>query len=166
MAAVHQDETTNPGSAVAAGVERTLELARTWLAWDGTPRVAEDGDRVYTPNKAIRRYADHLLDHLAEIESLLAGAECEPDGWRASAVTLDSDWARFTEAELNEAEQRLRRLAQTYQHRLASAGAQEWDAPRGSHWTIREIVEHVAGAWYAEQVGDLSGQPAVRGGSG
>jgi hypothetical protein len=36
------------------------------------------------------------------------------------------------------------------------AGPQEWDAPRGSHWTIREIAGHVAGAWYAEQVGDLS----------
>jgi hypothetical protein len=146
----------NPGSVVVDGVQRVLELARTWLAWDGTPRVAEDGDRLYTPNKAIRRHTDHMIDHLAEIEALLAGQETEPDRWHGSTVTLASDWAPFTEAELNEAGQRLRRIAQAYLHRLAVAGPQEWDKLRGSHWTIREIVEHVGGPWYAEQVGDLT----------
>jgi hypothetical protein len=149
-------ETVNPGTVVMAGVQRILELAQTWLAWDGSPYVAEDGARIYTPNKAIRRHTDHLIDHLAEIEALLAGQQTEPDGWHASNVTLASDWASFTEADLNEAQQRLRRIAQTYLSRLALAGPQEWDIPRGSHWTLREIAEHVAGAWYAEQVGDLS----------
>jgi len=74
MTATADRATVNPGTVVAVGVQRVLELARTWLAWDGTPRVAEDGARVYTPNKAIRRHADHLIDHLAEIEALLAGA--------------------------------------------------------------------------------------------
>jgi hypothetical protein len=55
----------------------------------------------------------------------------------------------------DEAEQRLRRLARAYRHRLEVAGRGEWDAPRGSHWTIRKIVEHVGDPWYAEQVGDL-----------
>jgi hypothetical protein len=146
----------NPGEAVEAGVRRVLELARTWLAWDGAPRVAEDGERIYTPNKVIRRHADHLIDHLAEIEALLAGQQTEPDRWHGSMITLASDWARFTEAELNEAGQRLRRLAGSYTHRLAAVGAAEWDRPRGSHWTIREIAEHVGEPWYAEQIGDLS----------
>jgi hypothetical protein len=59
-------------------------------------------------------------------------------------------------AELNEAEQRLRRLARTYALRLAAAGPEEWDRPRRSHWTLRQIAEHVSRGWYAAQVGDLS----------
>lgn len=148
-------EGANPAEVVAAGVARTLELARTWLAWDGVPIPAED--RIYTPNKVIRRYADHLVDHLAEIEALLAGAPSEPDHWHASAVTLGSDLAPFTEEDLNEASERLRRLARTYALRFAAAGPQAWDAPRHPNWTLREIVEHVAPAWYAEAVGDLRG---------
>jgi hypothetical protein len=156
MTATERTVTANPGELVVAAVDRILGLARTWLAWDGRPRAAEDGIRLFTPNKAIRRHADHLVDHLAQIEALLAGQESEPDGWHASAVTLASDWAPFTEAELNEATQRLRRLARLYVLRLAAAGPEEWDRPQESGWTIREIVEHVARAWYAEQVGDLA----------
>jgi hypothetical protein len=145
----------NPGNAVVVGVERTLELASTWLRWDGTPRVSEDGDRVYTPHKAIRRYTDHLIDHLAQIEALVGNHDSEPDGWQGSLVTLASDWAPFTEVDLVEAGQRLRRLARIYVMRLDALGHQAWDESRGPHWTVREIVEHVAPPWYAEQVGDL-----------
>lgn len=155
MTATTDRAAANPGTVVTDGVERVLELARTWLAWDGTPRVAEDGARVYTPNKAIRRHADHLVDHLAEIEALLAGTQTEPDRWHASTVTLASDWTPFTEAELNEARQRLTRLGQLYLLRLAAAGPDEWDRPRDPNWTLRQIVQHVAKPWYAEQVGDL-----------
>jgi hypothetical protein len=146
----------NPAQPVADAVERTLQLASTWLAWDGVPRLAEDGDREYTPNKVIRRQADHLLDHLAEIEALLAGVPTEPDHWHASAVTLDSDLAGFTESDLNEARERLRRLARMFVLRYAAAGPQAWDQPRDPNWTLREIAEHLASSWYAEQVGDLS----------
>jgi hypothetical protein len=149
--------TENPGVAVEDAVRRCLELAATWLHWDGTPRVSADGDRVYTPHKAVRRIADHLLDHLAEVEALLAGVDTQPDGWHASLVTLDSDWARFTEADLDEAAQRLPRLARTFALRLAAAGPEAWDTPRGTHWTLREIAEHLTGVlWYAEQVGELT----------
>src|ERR1700750_1398873 len=137
MTATADRATVTPGTVVAVGVQRVLELARTWLAWDGTPRVAEDGARVYTPNKAIRRHADHLIDHLAEIEALLAGAQTEPDRWQASNVTLASDWAPFTEAELNEAEQRLRRIGQAYLHRLSAAGPQGRGKARGVHLELR-----------------------------
>src|SRR4051812_25659102 len=101
--------TDNPGVAVEDAVRRSLELARTWLHWDGLPRVSDEGDRVYTPHKAVRRIADHLVDHLAEVEALLAGADTQPDEWHGSLLTLDSDWARFTEADRDEAGQRLTR---------------------------------------------------------
>jgi hypothetical protein len=146
----------NPGCAVVATVERTLALARTWLAWDGRPRLADDGERAYTPHKAIRRTADHLVDHLAQVEALVACVPGEPDRWHGSAVTLDADRAAFTEADLAEAAQRLRRLARTFELRYLAAGPPAWDAPRGDEWTLREVAEHVATPWYAEQVGDLS----------
>jgi hypothetical protein len=146
----------NPGETVAAGIDRILVLARTWLAWDGRPRLAEDGERLYTPHKAIRRHTHHLIDHLAEIEALLDGSPNRADEWRGSSVTLASDWAPFTEADLNEAQQCLYRLADLYVHRLAAAGVHEWDKPRDPHWTVRRIAEHVGEPWYAQQVGDLS----------
>jgi DNA-binding transcriptional MerR regulator len=146
----------NPGTKVEAAVEHCLETAASWLAWDGRPRVSEDGDRIYTPHKAVRRIADHLVDHLAEIEALLAGVETMPDEWHASLVTLDIDWARFTEQDLDEARQRLRRIARTLTLRLAAAGPEEWDRPRGQNWSLREIAEHLTGLrWYADQVGRL-----------
>jgi hypothetical protein len=97
-----------------------------------------------------------LVDHLGEIEALLAGAETIPDTWHGRTVTLAADWASFTEADLNEAANRLRRLGQVYALRLRGVDAAALDAPRGQAWTIRQIVEHVAGVtWYAEQVGRL-----------
>ncbi|MGH3276671.1 MAG: nuclear transport factor 2 family protein [Streptosporangiaceae bacterium] len=140
---------------VPAAVERTLALARTWPGWDGSFRTSEDGQRIYTPHKVVRRVADHLVDHLAEIEALLAGVPTMPDHWQASMVTLASDWAAFTEDDFNEAAQRLRRLARTYALRLRAAGPDEWDRPRDPNWSLRAIVEHVSSSWYAEQVGNL-----------
>ena len=150
-------ETTDPGAVVERATARVLELAQTWLAWDGRPRLSEGGDRIYTPHKVIRRYADHLIDHLAEIEARLAGEPTRPDGWHASLVTLDSDWARFTEADLVEATERLTRLSTTFRLRLRAAGESEWDRDRGAGvWTLRQVAEHVGSPWYAEQLGDLS----------
>jgi len=121
----------NPGTALEDAVGRALVLVDTWLHWDGLPRLSEDGDRIYTPHKAVRRIADHLIDHLAEVEALLAGADTQPDNWHASLLTLESDSARFTES--------------------------EWDRTHEGHWTLREIADHLTGVlWYAEQVGDLS----------
>jgi hypothetical protein len=147
----------NPGVVVEDAARECLTLAATWLHWDGRGRVSDDGERVYTPHKAVRRIADHLIDHLAGVEALLAGVETQPDAWHGSLITLDSDWARFTEADRDEAGQRLHRLARTFSLRLAAAGADEWDRPRGENWTLRAIAEHLTGiVWYAEQVGDLS----------
>ncbi len=49
---------------------------------------------TWTPHKALRRIADHLVDHLHEVEALLADAEPLPDEWHGRRVTLDADWAR------------------------------------------------------------------------
>jgi len=146
----------DPGAVIMAATARTLELAHTWLRWDGRPRVSDDGERIYTPHKAIRRYADHLIDHLAQIQALLAGTATEPDGWHGSLVTLATDWPPFTEADLVEAQQRLRRLSVTFAGLLTAAGEAEWDRPRSAEWTLRQIAEHAGAPWYAEQVGDLS----------
>lgn len=155
--------TENPGVAVEEAVRRSLAFVDTWIHWDGRPRVSEDGDRIYTPHKAVRRIADHLVDHLAEVEARLAGAETQPDGWHGSLLTLDSDWARFTEGDRDEAHQRLPRLGRTFALRLAAAGADEWERPRGGSWTLREIADHLTGVlWYAEQVGDLSPVPTTQ----
>lgn len=145
----------DPGESIERGAARVLELAATWPAWDGTPLLSEDGDRIYTPHKAVRRYADHLIDHLAEVECLLAGVPTRPDGWHASALTSEADLARFTVADFTEASERIARLARTFRLRLLAAGPAEWDRPRDGAWTLREIAEHVGGPWYAEQVGDL-----------
>lgn len=151
-----EESTSDPGLLVERATEEVLSLARTWLAWDGRPRLAEDGARVYTPHKVVRRYADHLVDHLAQVEALLAGVPTRPNGWYESAVTTDADLARFTEIDLVEATERLTRLSRTFRLRLLSAGPDEWDRPRGTDWTLREIAAHVSDPWYAQQVGDLT----------
>jgi hypothetical protein len=71
----------------------------------------EGGIRIYTPHKAIRRVADHLVDNLAELEARLAGYPTEPDTWHGSMVTTPADLATFTAEDLDEARSRLRRLA-------------------------------------------------------
>jgi hypothetical protein len=155
---MNDDDAENPGLLVVDSVEQCLGLARTWHAWDGHPIAAtSDGlPNTWTPHKALRRIADHLLDHLHEVEALLAGAEPMPDEWHGRRVTLDADWARITEPDFDEACSRLRRLARCYLLRYGTAGPASWDAPRGEAWTLRQIAGHVAGVtYYAEQVGSL-----------
>ena len=150
--------TTNPAQLVVDGVETCLDIAATWLSWDRRPikeTIDEVGDE-WTPLKALRRINDHLVDHLHEVEALLADAEPMPDEWHGRTVTLAADLQPITQADLDEARSRLRRLARTYLLRYAAAGPAEWDAPRGSAWTLREIAEHVSNVHtYAEYVGRL-----------
>ena len=76
--------------------------------------------------------------------------------WDGRFVTLDSDWARLTEPDFDEAASRLRRLARTYLLTYEMAGPGAWNAPRTPAWTRREIAEHVSGvSAYAEYVGNL-----------
>lgn len=143
---------------IPAAVDEVLAVAETWLAFDGSP-VVRDGN-AWTPHKALRRVTDHLIDHLAEIECRLAGVPSEPDRWHGRRLTLDGDFARFTEADLDEATSRLRRLALYYRSRLAGLSAETLDAEPDSApgaWTIRQIAHHVAGVTaYADMLGPLA----------
>ncbi|MER7702241.1 hypothetical protein ABTX81_04970 [Kitasatospora sp. NPDC097605] len=144
----------DPVGLVPAMVEHVLALAQTWTGWDGRP-VATDG-RTYTPHKAIRRVADHLLDHLAEVEARLAGEPTQPDHWHASATTTPADLAPFTPADLDEARSRLTRLARIWAARLAALTPDQLDRSPGRGWSFRQIAFHVAeSAYYADAVGDL-----------
>ncbi len=146
-----------PWTVVPAAVAEVLDIAETWLGWDGHPVRAEGN--AWTPHKALRRVSDHLVDHLAEIECRLAGQPTLPDRWHGRMVTIDADFARFTEVDLDEVTSRLSRLAACYQARLADLDAAQLDArPADDVWTIREVAHHVSGVTlYAKAVGRLAG---------
>lgn len=150
----------DPAELITSAIDEVLRLAATWLAWGGCPLYG-DGN-VWTPTKALRRVGDHLLDHLAEVEAMLAGLPPIADTWHGRTVTLEADRARFTEVDLDEANSRLRRLGQLWQARLISLDEATLDAGRGDAWTIRQIASHLADIrYYARQVGDLSRHSAA-----
>ncbi|GIG61101.1 hypothetical protein Lfu02_54730 [Longispora fulva] len=145
----------DPAEVVTGMVGRVLDLAATWVHWDGRPRPVDD--RVYTPHKAVRRVADHLVDHLAELEARLAGEETIPDHWHASMVTTAADTAPFTRIDLDEARSRLTRLARIWANRLGALTPEQLDHSPGRGWTFRQLAFHVSGSdYYAEAVGDLT----------
>ena len=79
-----------------------------------------------------------------------------PDEWHGRMVTLDSDWARLTEPDFDEASSRLRRLARTYLLTYEMAGPAAWDGPRDPAWTLSDSAEHVSGVYgYADYAGNL-----------
>lgn len=143
-------------SVIPDAVAEVLEVAETWLGWDGKP-IYREGN-AWTPHKALRRVGDHLLDHLTEIECRLAGRPTLPDHWHGRMVTTDADFARFTEVDLDEATSRLTRLAACYQARLGGLDAQALDTrPDETTWTIREVAHHVSHVtYYATMVGRLA----------
>ncbi|MFF4269592.1 hypothetical protein [Streptomyces sp. NPDC001536] len=144
-----------PALAVTGMVDHVLALAATWTAWDG--KLYEIDERVYTPHKAIRRVADHLVDHLAEMEARLAGADPRPDHWHASAITTEADLAPFTQEDLDEARSRLTRLAGIWSARLGALTEADLDDSPGEGWSLRELALHLGGStYYADAVGDLS----------
>ncbi|KES08552.1 hypothetical protein BU52_00470 [Streptomyces toyocaensis] len=148
-------QTPTPAAAVTGMVDHVLALAAGWTRWNGEP-VHADG-RVHTPHKAIRRVADHLIDHLAELEARLAGEEPQPDHWHASQITTGADLAPFTPQDLDEARSRLTRLARIWAHRLDALTDEQLDHSPGPGWSFRELAGHVLeSAYYADAVGDLS----------
>jgi hypothetical protein len=149
----------DPADAILDMVAHVLELAETWGAWDGEPIPVDD--RVYTPHKAIRRVADHMIDHLAQLEAHVAGVESLPDHWHASAMTTASDLAPFEDKDLDEARSRLERLAQMWRIRLSAIPAEELDRAEGNDYTPREMAFCAVGSsYYAEAVGALGGSAA------
>ncbi len=151
----------HPAAVITEMVNHVLELAATWPRWDGRPfEVPVEGEapRTYTPHKAVRRVADHLVDHLAELDARVAGQPTEPDAWHGSMVTTPADLAAFTADDLDEARSRLRRLAQIWDVRLRSLSDERLDAPEGDAWTLRQVAFHVAeSSFYADSVGALPG---------
>ncbi|MEV4754536.1 hypothetical protein AB0J86_05370 [Micromonospora sp. NPDC049559] len=144
----------NPADVVTGMVHQVLELAQTWTHWDGEPRSADD--RLYSPHKAIRRVADHLVDHLAEIEARIAGVPTIPDRWHASAITTPADLAPFTPEDLDEARSRLTRLAQIFEIRLQQFSDAALDHRQGDAWSVRQIAFHLEGSlYYAKAIGIL-----------
>ncbi|RZB15425.1 hypothetical protein StrepF001_32300 [Streptomyces sp. F001] len=144
-----------PAQAVTGMVDHVLSLAATWTDWDGKP--AHVDDRVYTPHKAIRRVADHLVDHLAELEARLVGEPPQPDHWHASASTTEADFAPFTQEDLDEARSRLTRLARIWANRLDVLTEDQLDHSPGEGWTFRELALHLKeSTYYADAIGDLS----------
>jgi len=151
----------DPAEVVTNAVGRILALAQTWTLWNGQPRTVDD--RAYTPHKAIRRVADHLIDHLAQVEARLAGEAPLPDRWHGSSITTAADMAPFGLEDVDEARSRLNRLAQIWVLRLRSLPTDELDRADGDAWTVREIAFHVAeSAYYAKAIGALpvAGEPS------
>jgi hypothetical protein len=149
----------DPADAVQEMVAHVLEIAETWVAWDGKPTSVDD--RVYTPHKAIRRVTDHMIDHLAQLEAHLVGINSLPDKWHASAMTTPADLAPFRTEDFDEARSRLARLAQIWRVRLAAVPEGKMDSAEGDAYTPREMAFCVVGsAYYADAVGSI-GQPAA-----
>lgn len=150
---------THPADLVTDMVDHVLAVAATWPQWDGTPAVVTvegEGRRTYTPHKALRRVADHLVDHLAQLEAGLAKAQSQPDDWHASAVTTPADLARFTDDDLDEARSRLRRLALIWDLRLRALADEQLDAAEPDAWSPRELAVHLTeSVFYANAVGEL-----------
>jgi hypothetical protein len=146
----------DPATLIPAAVTEVLDVAETWMGWNGSP-VYREGN-AWTPHKALRRVTDHLLDHLTEIECRLAGRPTLPDHWHGRMVTTDADFARFTEIDLDEATSRLTRLAACYQARIGGLDAETLDhRPDDATWTIREVVHHVSNVTaYADLLGRLA----------
>jgi hypothetical protein len=132
-----------PDELVLLSVEDALSVAESWIGWNGIASLSAGS--AWTPHKALRRITDHMVDHLTQIECRAAGETPPMDAWRGRAVTMESDWARFTEQDLDEATARLRRLAQVMAIRLRAVQG-DWDADAGEEWTIRGIATHVAEA--------------------
>ncbi|WP_203839162.1 hypothetical protein [Winogradskya humida] len=145
---------SDPAQVIEDAVAHALRLAETWTAWDREPIAVED--RIYTPHKAIRRIADHLVDHLAELEARVAGQTPLADHWHASAITTPADLAPFTSEDLDEARSRLTRLAQIWSVRLRALDDERLDRVEGDAWTLRQVAFHLEDTFYADAVGDLS----------
>ena len=144
----------DPADLIDQMVEHVLLLAESWTRWDGKSVLS--GDRFYTPHKAIRRVADHLLDHLAQLDAHVAGTAPLADRWLGSAVTTPADLAPFTAEDREEARRRLERLAQLWRTRLAAVPTDAMDRTEGDDYTPREMAFCAAGSdFYADAIGLL-----------
>jgi hypothetical protein len=155
----------DPADAIDEMVRDALALAETWLTWNGTPIPVKTpyGERLYTPHKAIRRFNDHMIDHLAQLQAELIGQPTVADTWQASRITTPADLAPFTAEDLLEARNRFERLAGMWRATLAGIPADKMDVAKGDDYTPRELAFHTLESMdYANHVGDLSEQRAAQ----
>ncbi|MDL2335428.1 MAG: hypothetical protein QFC55_05305 [Chloroflexota bacterium] len=148
----------DPADAIDQMVADALAMAETWTAWDGRPiPVATDyGERLYTPHKAIRRFNDHMIDHLAQLQAELIGQPTVADTWQASRFTSTADMAPFTAEDLLEARNRFERLAGMWRATLATIPPDKMDVAKGRDYTPRELAFHTLESMdYANHVGNL-----------
>jgi HAMP domain-containing protein len=144
----------NPANVVPAMIAEVLAVAQAWTNWNGKP-VTSDG-RTMTPHKAIRRVVDHTIDHLAEAVARINNTEPLDDHWHNSANTTPADLAPFTANDLNEAVERLNRLAQLWRLTYAQLDDATLDAPIPNSVTLRELAHHAAESIdYANMIGKL-----------
>ena len=149
--AVPQTDERQPSEVVRAMVDHVLKVAKGWPGW--SPDGIEPDPGIFTPHKAIRRVADHLIDHLAEMVARLEGRETIPDQWHASSVTTQADMAPFGEVDFDEARSRLSRLALMWSLLLDGLTEAQLDDSPGEGWTFRQIAFHVAESdYYADAV--------------
>ncbi|MEP7378403.1 MAG: hypothetical protein ABI725_02460 [Chloroflexota bacterium] len=149
----------DPAAAIDQMMADFMVIAETWTSWDGQPIpiTTSYGRRVYTPNKALRRMNDHMVDHLAQLQAELIGQPTVPDTWRASQITTGADMAPITAEDLAEARNRFERLAGMWRATLASIPADKMDLAKGDDYTPRELAFHTLESMdYAIHVGDLS----------
>jgi hypothetical protein len=145
----------SPSAIVPAMIEEVLEGAETWMRWDGEV-VVRDG-RQMTPLKAIRRVTDHVIDHLAEFQARVARQEPLPDNWHHSAHTTAADRALFSEADLNEARERLHRLARLWQLIVEPIPDDVLDHSAPGQMTLRKLAAHTAESKvYADALGIIN----------
>ena len=143
-----------PTEIVPAMIADVLAMARTWTSWTGDP-VTIDG-RTMTPHKAIRRVVDHTIDHLAEAAARINNTTPLEDHWHHSSNTTPADLAPFTTDDLNQAVERLNRVAQLWQLTYASLDDAELDTPADDAMTLRELAHHAAESIdYATMIGTL-----------
>jgi hypothetical protein len=155
-----QMDDREPADAIDQMVDEFLAMAQTWTTWDGKPIPIETpyGQRLYTPNKALRRMADHMIDHLAQLDAHNAGLPPSKADWQASRITTPADMAPITKDDLDEAASRIRRLAMMWRASLVAVGPGGLDTPEvGGGWSPREMAFHTLESMdYANHVGDLS----------
>lgn len=145
----------DPADAIDQMVAHVLELAGTWLTWDGLP--IGSGRRSFTPHKALRRVADHMVDHLTQLQAYTAGVASPIDRWHGSAMTTFSDMAPLTRDDLDEARSRLERLALLWRLALADIPPDQLDRADRDEYTPREMAFcAVASTEYADALGELS----------
>jgi hypothetical protein len=147
--------TKPPADIVPGMIAHVLELAQTWTTWDGIPVTVEG--RTMTPHKAIRRVVDHTIDHLAEASARINNVDPLVDRWHHSAHTTPADLAPFTVEDLNEATERLNRVAQLWALTYRSLDDAALDTPIPNAMTLRQIADHAAESIdYATMLGRFS----------